>query len=791
MSLYNNDPFYGKETINDEFLRIHQLPQAIDKKIFVKCNPEKLHKHADEFFKNIVGKKPERFNLTFKSEFAISFFPAGSDLRDFRRTLIAMDKIGYSCYYSLSKGCKKYDADQVYVSTSRFYKPMQLRQMLKLPEKLGMPEPTMIQTRGDGIIRYIYFLDYKTRASLDLEKVDLQSLLNRLWAGAEVEQDSNENFMVPGFGDYRLSKNSQAKIRTIGGNALKLEASTFYNSINQLIAESPDQIIYAFTNGRKVNVENLIEEDIHSIAKQILKAFTPKEPLGMRHFFVAYVQALFDIGIPFVNPKHIANKLPYEVDYLSCPGNKVSESNEITSCYFWNLAESYAGINRKFDKFEQESSQSINVPLNTCGNASKKKHGEMVDTTNSIEATLKDIERLKIAAMQITTENQDKYIADQFQIFRSFAKSLDNKFDQSYIQEVFNHSLMHANGSLDPLTPENELQFDSVPWLWENIIIDKTANLLVAQPKIGKTTLILAFLAALLNGEGSFLGKEIQGLDRKVVIVGTDQPESDWARMLEDVGLLDEERKMHPSLIRLHTAGCPLYLDERGFETLESYARENQNLIILVDSFAACTSVLGLDENSSAAGQVVQQLVNRMATHGATVVIIHHSGKGNGIDSPTVRSRGSTAIPAAVSQIISLSRFSSNQQADADEDGRIILSTEGRAGQPTKMFIQRTETGWKSLEDGKTLEKEQRRNQELKGLSPRQKICLEFVEKSWMENQRTISAADLVEALSTEFKGSDPERSARAVLSQLEDKGLIKCQNGKPLLWHPVTVPKT
>ena len=63
-----------------------------------------------------------------------------------------------------------------------------------------------------------------------------------------------------------------------------------------------------------------------------------------------------------------------------------------------------------------------------------------------------------------------------------------------------------------------------------------------------------------------------------MLLVGTDQPENDWARMLRDAQLLDASLRMLPTIVGLYTAGTPLHLDEEGIELIASHAEDNPSL---------------------------------------------------------------------------------------------------------------------------------------------------------------------------------------------------------------------
>jgi predicted transcriptional regulator len=86
-------------------------------------------------------------------------------------------------------------------------------------------------------------------------------------------------------------------------------------------------------------------------------------------------------------------------------------------------------------------------------------------------------------------------------------------------------------------------------------------------------------------------------------------------------------------------------------------------------------------------------------------VVIHHANKGQG-GSIVSKARGTTALTAIPSQNILLSPLASENNPN---DRRIQLKTQGRAGRPENLIIERTDDGWISHGDGEALVEEQRR----------------------------------------------------------------------------------
>ena len=73
-----------------------------------------------------------------------------------------------------------------------------------------------------------------------------------------------------------------------------------------------------------------------------------------------------------------------------------------------------------------------------------------------------------------------------------------------------------------------------------------------------------------------------------------------------------------------------------------------------------------------------------------TTVVLHHSGHSRQSEGAVAASRGSTALPAAFSQVINLTWF---KQKESKTDKRVLLETEGREEDLQLLILQNT-GGW-------------------------------------------------------------------------------------------------
>ncbi len=89
------------------------------------------------------------------------------------------------------------------------------------------------------------------------------------------------------------------------------------------------------------------------------------------------------------------------------------------------------------------------------------------------------------------------------------------------------------------LQPGDRLDLTPEPWAWDSVVLRGAFNLWVALPKVGKTSLALASLNAWYRHEPAFLDRTLIGPCPPVLIVGTDQGQADWGRMLQEIGWVD------------------------------------------------------------------------------------------------------------------------------------------------------------------------------------------------------------------------------------------------------------
>lgn len=334
-------------------------------------------------------------------------------------------------------------------------------------------------------------------------------------------------------------------------------------------------------------------------------------------------------------------------------------------------------------------------------------------------------------------------------------------------------------GKASAATPDDEFDIADEVWGWDQVIAAQTPNLVVALQKVGKTALIAGLISAWHYGVGSFLGHELHGPCPPVIIAGTDQTLADWRGVLAPAGLMQQQDngkwRLTPGgpIKRLWHRGQPVYLDMAGLEDIASACEQFTGALLICDTYAALIAPLGLDEAKPEAAEPLYNLMELTDPYKATPVLLHHASKSRANERASNASRNSNAIPAAVSQIISLQWL----EPDKKSDQRINLTTEGRNSKPVDLIIEQVERSqWISHGTAEEIKESQRREQIIRKLNDRQSLAYDELCDRWDQQGKELTALGLFE-VDPELYGN--ERQARRTLDELVGKELADERNGR------------
>ena len=176
---------------------------------------------------------------------------------------------------------------------------------------------------------------------------------------------------------------------------------------------------------------------------------------------------------------------------------------------------------------------------------------------------------------------------------------------------------------------------EDIAYLWQDTLIKGGLSILVAKPKVGKSTLARNLAYALAKGEPSFLGKNITG-SGSVVYLALEEKRSQVKKHFERMGATENLP------IFIHTGSAP----EQAIEELRKAVIESKAILAIVDPLQRLIRIKDLNDYSSVslALEPLMQIVRETNCH---ILLIHHANKGiarEGGDSIL----GSTAIFGSV-----------------------------------------------------------------------------------------------------------------------------------------------
>ncbi len=407
----------------------------------------------------------------------------------------------------------------------------------------------------------------------------------------------------------------------------------------------------------------------------------------------------------------------------------------------------------------------------------------------SIEDDSKSFDRLVEMATYLITTNEP--VIKRAGILKNQAKMESIPLSSRDIFLILAKARRDIEGIDEGEKPNVELDVSEESWLWDQLITEANLTLIVSMPKVGKSSLVGAFLGQLSSGSTEYLGKEIKGEKRSIYIVGSDQPLNDWVKILIPAGLAERTASgkviLKEPLKRLWHKGKPLHLTEESIELLYGIAKDDPNSIFVFDAFASLISGLGLDENHAASVEPIRMLTEALAATKATPILLHHASGGNSGERAVKASRGTKALPAEASQILELDWLIPEDK----HDNRVTISSAGRNSTPVDMVIEQVDRAvWVSLGSKSEIAENLRLEKVREKLNDRQELVLTFLEQRDEKNKGMFTTSqDLVENFKSEFEGDNTK--ALSTLNQLENKKLIysKYRNfegkGKCRIFYP------
>ena len=137
-----------------------------------------------------------------------------------------------------------------------------------------------------------------------------------------------------------------------------------------------------------------------------------------------------------------------------------------------------------------------------------------------------EIEAIKAEAKRLCSKNPDGSFVcktqDRAIELREWSKRHGPYLNDSEIRRCPHEARAELAGSVEMLTQGMNIDAPDETWLWGGVLMHADSNMIVSVPKVGKTTLLVAMIAAWWNGAQSYLGQPLVGACPPVVIFGPD-----------------------------------------------------------------------------------------------------------------------------------------------------------------------------------------------------------------------------------------------------------------------------
>ena len=306
---------------------------------------------------------------------------------------------------------------------------------------------------------------------------------------------------------------------------------------------------------------------------------------------------------------------------------------------------------------------------------------------------------LQKRAQEIIESN--RRIGQQKLAIKAVAKDLGYNLSNPEIADIFDQLDNTLSAYEPPVEPGGEFLTYSQSWLLDQLIL-VGLNLLVGMPGAGKSRLLVALIRAFIAGQSTFIGRGLlDGTDRNILIIGTDQDRQQWGALLAEAGLaqiISQETvngqeqvlyRLHEQ-ITLHTSGGGFKLDADGMRYIRDWNRQHHGGLTIIDSLSAVLPP-GVSEGDETAGRLTRQI--EIARHGNTCIVTHHCNKQAAMSGElgVYSGSGSGTIDRAVSRHIGLAydnHLENGKEKLHTESPRRIITSQKRGAGNQKLIVE-------------------------------------------------------------------------------------------------------
>lgn len=334
---------------------------------------------------------------------------------------------------------------------------------------------------------------------------------------------------------------------------------------------------------------------------------------------------------------------------------------------------------------------------------------------------------------------------------------------QEIAQKVLEAKVRCGGEGFKPLTAADRAAMPKpiVRWLVRGLIPSNDLTIIGGRPKVGKTRVAVAIVAAVLRGE-PFLEFSVAAETPPVLLVTDDQSAGDTAEMLTAMDLWN-----HPRLITSEH----FRLTEPDLDALLDAIKANPGALVVLDSLRSIGRALQHGENDPEIGATLYDLKQAVIDAGGTLLLIHHCNKAADLVGVEALS-GHNAIGGAANTVITLHHCPNEKGLPDKINPQRRLHSEGRSGENCDVVIDRAGRG--SYRQVSTFEhwqqqlSEAKKSQKLEQLTTLQQQVVEALEDSgeWMTRRQVCDAIGV--AWTERGRTGEPKNVGRALTRLVE-----------------------
>ena len=313
-----------------------------------------------------------------------------------------------------------------------------------------------------------------------------------------------------------------------------------------------------------------------------------------------------------------------------------------------------------------------------------------------------------------------------------------------------------------------------VCWLVQGLIPAGDMTILGGRPKVGKTRLALAIVAALLFGV-PFLEFPVAASPPPVLLVTDDQSAGDTADMLSALDLWT-----HPRLVTSEN----FRLTEPDLDALLAAIKANPGALVVLDSLRSTTRALQHGENDPEIGASLYDLKQAVIDAGGTLLLIHHCNKA--VDLLGVEAlSGHGAISGAANTVLTLHHCPNAKGLPDKINPQRRLFSEGRSGEGCDVVIDRA-AGAGTYRQVSTFEHWQQQIQQAQEQAKREDrqttTQIDVLDALEARAGEWLTCREVVEALGLDWgergNGKDPVRVREALNRLAREEEIQKVRAG-------------